>query len=124
MKYIVLATMSLWIVACSAHDENYYLSNPLTLQQALNKCPGQQGQLSCDQLKILALRVNEFAYQLRMDPQNFGKQILGLQETLAMNNDNFERNPTQSNLKAEINKNKQELKERLAVVKWLESPGG
>ena len=123
MKYIILMMMSLWVAACSAHDENYYRQHPGELQQALNKCPAQKPKdISCDQLKVVALRVNELGYQLRMNPQEFGKQILVLQETLAKQQKALQQNNNQPDLRELVNKNKQNLKERLAIVKWLESP--
>ena len=51
------------------------------------------------------IQINELSYQLRSDPQGYGKKILSLQEQL--NVDNTE-----------------ELKYYLAIVKWLESPEG
>ncbi len=123
MKFIILAVMSVWLVACSAHDEQYYRAHPVALQDALTKCPDQQpAGLSCQQLKDIALRLNELAYQLRMNPQDFGKQILALQETIAKQENTLQQNPNQPEVKAALDKNMQQLKERIAVVKWLESP--
>ncbi len=125
MKFILLAVMSIWVVACSAHDEQYYRLHPVTLQQALKQCPEQQpGNLSCQQLKDIAKKMNVLAYQLRMNPQGFGKQILALQETVAKQKKSLQQNPNQPDVKAVLDKNTQQLKERLAIVKWLESPEG
>ncbi len=123
MKYIVLVIMSSWVVACSAHDEHYYSLHPDTLQQALKNCPDQQPKgASCEQLKVVAVRVNELVYQLRENPQDYGKQILALQETVAKQEHALKQNAKQPELDETLSKNKQQLKERLAIVKWLESP--
>jgi len=52
------------------------------------------------------------AYQLRDDPQGYGKTILKLQETIAKQDSS----PDHIKIKGD-------LEERLAVVKWLTSPG-
>ena len=123
MRYIILVIISFWMVACSAHDEHYYSLHPDALQQALKQCPGQQPKhVSCEQLKTVALHVNDLANQLRANPQDYGKQILALQETVAKQETALQQNAKQPDLDAELNNNKQQLKERLAIVKWLESP--
>jgi len=125
MKFILLAVMSVWVVACSAHDEQYYRLHPVALQQALEKCPEQpSGDLSCQQLKVVAEKLNKLAYQLRINPQDFGKQILALQETVAKQKKSLQQNPNQPDVNAALAENIQQLKERLAIVKWLESPQG
>jgi len=123
MKYSILIIMSLWVVACSAHDDHYYSLHPDALQQALKKCPEQQpSQISCAQLKDVADRVNALAYELRLNPQDFGKQILVLQQTVAKQESVLQQQVNQPALTAELDKNRQQLKDRLAIVKWLESP--
>ena len=91
-----------------AHDLNFYKVHPKLLQEVIKACPAKNPpDVSCEQLKNAALRINELSYQLRSDPQGYGKKILSLQEHV---ND--------------LNDNKQELQEYLAIVKWLESPEG
>lgn len=123
IRRILLIILTFWIAACSAHDEHYYRQHPNALQDALKKCDEQESKaLNCAQLREMALRMNELAYQLRGDPQNYGKQILALQQTVATQELELEKNSNQPELQTLLNKNKAQLKERLAVVKWLESP--
>lgn len=70
----------------------------------------------------LAKQMNELAYQLQYNPQGFGQQILLLQETIAQQEAALKLNQAMPETKSSLAKNKQNLKQRLAVVKWLESP--
>lgn len=120
IKYVFLFCAAMCLAACTAQDEHYYRTNPQDLDKAIKSCPAQPPpQLSCEQLAAIASSVNALAYQLQVNPQGFGKQILSLQEALAKQ----EAQPPQSKLSAAIIKNKQQLDEYLAVVRWLESPG-
>ncbi|MCP0913648.1 MULTISPECIES: hypothetical protein [Legionella] len=124
-RWIILMMMSFWMAACAARDEHYYTMHPKALQEAIKKCPEQaSGQLSCKHLQKIALRTNNLALQLRSDPQGYGKQILSLQETIAEQEMALQQNKNQPQLQKELESNKYQLKERLAVVKWLESPEG
>lgn len=123
IRRILLVIMTFWIVACSAHDEHYYSQNPNALQEALKNCEMQPTKaLNCDQLREIALRMNELAFQLRGDPQGYGKQILALQQKVADQEIDLEKNSNQPDIKEQLSQNKKQLRERLAVVKWLESP--
>ncbi|MDI9818285.1 MULTISPECIES: hypothetical protein [unclassified Legionella] len=123
LRYLLLICALLTLVACSARDEDYYRKNPQALQLAIKNCPEQApAGLSCEQLTAIAHRINQLAYQLQISPQNFGRKILELQQTLAKQQAELEKNPEQSEIKAIIEENKQQLSERLAIVKWLESP--
>jgi hypothetical protein len=113
IKYGIGLMLSLIALISMAHTERYYNLHPDALQKAIAACPQKQPRdVSCDQLKVIALRVNKLAYQLRLNPQEYGKEILALQEAIAK----------QDNKNAETNK--RDLRERLAIVKWLESPKG
>lgn len=123
MKYLFLLCTPLILVACATQDENYYRKNPQALQQAVKNCPNKSSsEVSCEQLMKLAENINELAYQLQINPQGFGKKILTLQENLAKQQADLQDNPNQPELRKMIEQNKQQLVERLAVVKWLESP--
>lgn len=122
-KNLLLACMTLLLVACSAKDEHYYRTNPQALQDALSACPNKQPSgVSCEKLSSIALTVNDLAYQLQTNPQAFGRKILSLQEKLATAQENLKSHPEQTELKTLIKENKQQLAECLAVVRWLESP--
>lgn len=119
IKYIFLIVASCWMAACSAHDERYYRLHPNALQKAITACPQKQpANVTCEQLRTIASRVNELAYQLRLNPQGYGKEILALQEAIAKQ----EANSGQANTQPTLAENKRELEEHLAIVKWLESP--
>ena len=123
MKYLLIACVSMLLLACSTKDEQYFRTNPQALFKSIKMCPAKQPSLvSCEQLTNIAAAMNELAYQLQISPQNFGKKILSLQETLAKQQSDLKANPNQADLKETISKNEQSLAERLAVVRWLESP--
>lgn len=123
MKYVFLIFASLVITACSNQDENYYRHNPQALQDVIKNCTNNpSATLNCDKLTVIANEINELTYQLQLNPQGFGKKILELQQTLAAQQASLQDNPNQVNLRESIEKNKQQLAERLAIVKWLESP--
>ncbi|KTD23399.1 secreted endonuclease [Legionella lansingensis] len=122
-KYVFLIFASIALVACGRQDETYYRQNPQALQQAVQNCPNKKpADISCAQLVNIAREVNELAYQLQTSPQGFGKSILELQENIAQQQAALQSNPNQPELKSSIEKNKQNLALRLAIVKWLESP--
>ena len=111
---------SFWMTACVAHDERYYSLHPNALQKAITACPQKSpSTVSCEQLKNIAAHVNDLAYQLRLNPQGYGKEILTLQETIAKQETNI---TDASTVKHSLAENKRDLEEHLAIVKWLESP--
>lgn len=125
IRYIILVMTSLWMTACAAHDDYYYSVHPKILQQVLQACPTKQSRdISCDQLKNIALQVNESAYQLRLDPQTYGKKILLLQQIISKQESALQEKSNQPDLQSSLKENKRHLQERLAIVKWLESPEG
>lgn len=113
IKFIFVFIISTQLVACGKKNENYYWHHPESLQKALNLCPGTQPkEISCEDLQRIARKLNDYSYELRKNPQEFGGEILKLQQKIGK--------------KSKLNENtaslKNELQERLAVVKWLESP--
>jgi hypothetical protein len=121
IKCSIFAMMSLWVSATLAHDVSYYKLHPKVLQQALNACPKQTTSLDCEQLKKIASDTNILVYELRMDPQGYGQKILALQEKVAVLEAELTKTKSQE-AQSVLKQNKQQLSERLAVVKWLESP--
>lgn len=111
--------------ACQAHDAKYYQLNPKALQQAIKECPDKAPlDISCAELKTVAERVNALSYELQMNPQGFGRKILALQEELANQELKLTQNPKQDILVKKIKETKKQLAQRLAIVRWLESPEG
>ena len=123
IKHILLVTVSLWSAACAAHDGRYYSLHPMALQKALETCPQNKPRdVNCEQLKSIASRVNESANQLRINPQEYGQRILALQEKIAKQESALQKEPNQAELQSALAENRRELQDRLAIVKWLESP--
>lgn len=124
LKYFLLAVLSFGLLACAPKDAHYYSLHPKALQQAIEKCPNQHPeQVSCEQLKAVAISVNELALQLRADPQGFGKKIIALQTLIAKEGIALKKAPTPA-LQQSLSENKRQLQAYLAIVKWLESPEG
>lgn len=114
----LICSVTLTATACTTQDEQYFNVHPKALQEAIAACPDKAPKyVSCDSLRELAIKVNELVYELRMSPQGFGKSILSLQEKIAAEESGHE-----SVAESVLEKNKAELRERLAVVGWLESP--
>lgn len=122
-KYLVVILVGLGLTSCTVKDKHYYQSNPKELQKALKACPSQKPSgLTCEQLKEIGNRMNSLAYQLQSSPQSFGNKILTLQQTISNQLIELKKDSANSELKASIGKNKNELADLMAVVKWLESP--
>jgi hypothetical protein len=125
LKYSILFFSSLWILPCSAHDEHYYSVHPDVLRKVIVDCPKKQvSGVSCEQLNSLATQLNDLAYQLRSNPQGYGKLIIELQETIAKQELSLSRVSDQPEILSSLTENKRQLEKHLAVVKWLESPNG
>ncbi|WP_419418630.1 hypothetical protein ACNVED_08680 [Legionella sp. D16C41] len=124
VKNIIGCLLMVFLTSCMAHNKEYYRNNPQALQAALKQCPKKQpATVSCEELSDIAQDLNRYAYELQLNPQQFGLKILNLQIQLAtVNNELRKGNSEPTNLKDKIATSEQELKTRLAVVKWLESP--
>ena len=84
--------------------------DPKALEDKASVCdPLIDGKKVCSRLRHKSERLNRFAYELRVNPLKYGTKVLALQEKL--------KDPLASS------KSNRQLKERLAVIKWLESPG-
>ena len=127
MKFLSLLCLFLCVsfdaIACTKHDGAYYKINPKALQEAIKQCPNKAPKLvSCDELQNIAIKTNELVYELRISPQAYGQTILNLQEIIANQASRLLKDEHQADLKESFDKNNQILKERLAIVNWLESP--
>ncbi len=120
MRYLLLFCAWLNLTACSTQDQSYFSVHPKALQEAISRCPDEAPkQVSCDELHQLALTVNAYVYELRMSPQDYGQKILALQETIARQQQALK---THADVQTALLKNQAELRERLAIVNWLEAP--
>ena len=126
IKYIMLMiTPFLASNYVAAHDANFYSLHPVKMQQALEKCPvTQPAGVSCEQLNELAIHANQLVSELHYNPQGFGQKILALQESLVKHEMDLIGQPDVGHLQTTVDENKMQLRQRLAIVKWLESPRG
>lgn len=123
MKYLLMACLPLFLVACATKDEQYYRMHPQALEDAVKACPAKEpSQLNCQQLTELSKTMKDLAYQLQTNPPAFGKKILALQENMAKQKAELKTNPNQPELRKQLEETKQQLTECLAIVKWLEAP--
>lgn len=122
-KNLMLILVILGLTSCDTKDEAYYRTHPKELQKAISACPRQKpGALTCQQIAELGNRMNKLGYQLQSNPPGFGGKILALQETIATQEIEVKKDAANSELAKNLEQNKKELIELLAVVKWLESP--
>ena len=122
-KYLVVILIALGLTSCNEKNEQYYLSNPKELQQALAACPNKAPQgLTCEQMEALGRRMNVLVTQLQSGPQAFGNKILMLQQTIANQQLELKKNGSNQELKASLAKNEHDLADSMVVVRWLESP--
>ncbi|MFC3909404.1 hypothetical protein ACFORL_10005 [Legionella dresdenensis] len=112
------------LAGCSNKDENYYRTHPMELQKAIGECSGRTSGLSCDQLKAIASDISRLAYELQLNPQAFGRKIISLQEQLAAKQSEYQKDASNQRLGQSIQAIQEELAQRMAIVKWLESPKG
>jgi len=126
IKYIMLMiTPFLGSNYAVAHDAQFYSLHPKELAQALEKCPAiHPNEVTCEQLDQYATRANQLVSELQYSPQVFGQKILALQENLANMALDLKSKTQNDALQASFDENKMQLRERLAIVKWLESPRG
>ena len=125
IKYTIFIVTFLWITTGITADVRYYRLHPHALQTVLQACPKPPSiEISCEQLANIAAHLNAGAQQLRSNPQGYGKKILSLQEAIAKQESMLHTSTLKTDLQSSLNDNRQRLQERLAIVKWLESPEG
>lgn len=122
-KYLLIILVVLGLTSCNKKDEQYYQEHPAELQTAIKACPNKQPEgLSCKQINAIGNQMTNLAYQLQYSPQGFGNKILNLQQKIAEQKMDLQKETSNSDLKLSIQQDEQELAVYLAVVKWLESP--
>ena len=82
LRLLSLCFVSLFLVGCNTHDEQYYRLHPKALQQTLSDCQKVPA-ANCQKLAVIAKEMNQLAYSLQANPQEFGQKIIGLQGELA-----------------------------------------
>jgi hypothetical protein len=109
-KYLVVILIALGLTSCNEKNEQYYLSNPKELQNAIKDCPNQPPQgLSCQQVEQLGNRMNSLAHQLQANPQDFGNKILALQQTITSQQVELKKNSANQELNVSLEKNQHDL---------------
>jgi hypothetical protein len=122
-KYMLLLFIAKTALACPAKDETYYLNHPKVLQEATQACPDTPPKhLSCKEIGSIGQHMQNLAYELQDNPQQFGIRILSVQQIISEKQAALAADPNNKQLATELSHNQQELLYRLAVVKWLESP--
>lgn len=123
MNRTFLFLMSLGLVSCGTYKEQYYSTHYKALQKAIKACPHQAPQgISCHEIDLIAVRMGKLVYQLQADPQAFGKEILMLQERIAAQRDQLKADNSNQQLRLSLKQDQQNLRDKLTVVKWFESP--
>jgi hypothetical protein len=97
-----------------------YMLDPKALQKAFDQClTHDMHDISCDEIKRIVSDMNDNIHALQRDPLAYGQSILALQMRIAAD----ERAQDKDTL-SQLALNTARLKIRLAVIRWLESPGG
>ena len=119
---LLMVFISLSLIGCKIKDNAYYEKHPVELEAFLKECVLSPSD-DCERLKMLAIKMNELAFELQRDPQSVGRKILLLQDQLNQSNGGIEGTAYGRAASTEdYNEKKHELNQYLAVVQWLESP--
>jgi len=117
IKYFLFVLSILALTSCEARDQQYYRVHPEKLEQAIKHCPAEHpSDISCEQLNIVAIDLNLLIQERNDNPLLFGKRIMALQTQLTE-----QQQASKPDSKA-IAATQQELRQRLAVIRWLTSP--
>lgn len=110
--------------ACSPEQELETI-NPTVIAKEIKHCVDHKlGNAYCDELKVVSKRVQFLSYSLSMDPQGYGQTILKLQEKIAEEQAALKSDNKTNVSQSDVTHDKQRLRERLAMLKWLASPRG
>lgn len=106
-----------------ADAQIWFGEHPEALQKVIADCPHKQPKnISCKKLQEIGLRLNNFIFKFQTDAQNYGQDILNLQNKIVLEEEELTKSPESDALKLAIEKDKMEVGERLAIVRWLASP--
>lgn len=124
MKAVLFLSIFSCAFLAKASSQGYYSLHPKQLQQAIKQCPQRSpASVTCEELKDIAIKMDQLSYQLRSNPQLFGQRILAIQQLVAQQENTLQQNSNQPELRTLLAQNKHTLQEYLAIVRWLESPG-
>ena len=96
---------------------------PKDLKASWKKCQSVAwDEQTCAPLRAHLETLNHFDYQLKINPLRYGRRVLALQELIAHHENMLHlSNATQAN-RLVLEEHRQQLRDRLLVIKWLESP--
>ena len=122
---IILIALVCLLTACVKQDAHYYWQHPDKLQAVLSDCPSKHPQdIDCDTLSSIQQSMFTLARELQKNPQDFGKSIIVLQEKISTIKSQLKNKPNDESLGKTLIESQKELDQRMAVVRWLESPRG
>lgn len=120
---IVLVLFSALNSQIFARDINWYAQHPEVVQKVIQDCPRKQPKdISCSQLQQVAMKLNDLIHLFVTDSQNYGQEILDLQQKIAQKEKIAVAKPIDEELKLSILKDKLDVQQRLNIVRWLASP--
>lgn len=118
MRSVILIFLSVgFLTGCSERASSYYWQHPQALHDALIKCQTHRNTATCENLSQIGYSMNILGQELQANPQDYGKILLNLQMELAEKSAQKQENTDES-----LQSLQQEIEQRLAVIKWLESP--
>lgn len=124
-KPLLLIIATLLLVSCKEKNQTFYWEHPRELEKVIALCPGVHPEkITCSELQDIAASMQAFAWQLRMDPQGFGKAIMDLQQEIKLQEIQLTNKPEEKQWASTLAKNKRLLQQRLVMVKHLQAPGG
>lgn len=118
MRSLIFIFVSIGLlVGCSERSSSYYWQHPQVLHDALIKCQQNRNTAICDKISQIGYSMNILGQELQANPEEYGKTLLNLQMQLAEKSAQDTHTNDQS-----LQSLQQEIQQRLAVIKWLESP--
>lgn len=124
MRYVILFCSCIGILTgCSEKPSSYYWKHPQVLRDALSQCQQNRESPTCKKLSSIGYSMNTLGQELQANPQAYGKTILNLQMELAKERAKKQHAGEVSDQSTDtLEPIEQEIEQRLAVIKWLESP--
>ena len=101
----------------------YYWMHPNALKRALTACKNNNiASAQCTYLHKIAVKFNTLAYELNIDPLNYGQKILALQMQIATLQKLVQKHKLSAPEQDNLANAQQQLAERLLIIGSLASP--
>lgn len=118
MRHVILIFLGIGLLtSCSEKPSTYYWQHPQALRHALIQCQQSRNSPVCEKLFQIGYSMNILGQELQANPQAYGNTLLNLQMELGK-----KMAKKQQSTSTSLESIKQEIQQRLAVIKWLESP--